>query len=292
MRLFHTPELLPWETDWVREMIGTAFANRLEPFNSNDGAQLDDTVLIVSVAAAYRPFIARLIAAGKRFGVILFSDEGLQDKSEYIDHPLCAFVARNYLHPATFRHSKSITFGLGYKQGFRVVPATLTAAKLRPHIWSFMGSMHGPDRIAAVEAFRNLPPHFFHPTSHFNAPDYLGVSEYQRVMEASQFALCPRGHINLDTFRIYEALEAGSVPVTLARAPHLDARPTYWHCLFETQEAPPFVIADSWEQARETVERILAKDALDKMQRACGLFWAQWKSIWRFRIQRRLLEMD
>lgn len=34
--------------------------------------------------------------------------------------------------------------------------------------------------------------------------------------------LCPVGHYNLDTFRVYEALEAGAVPVVLSTSQDQD----------------------------------------------------------------------
>ena len=42
--------------------------------------------------------------------------------------------------------------------------------------------------------------------------DYIPPSKYAELMQESIFAPCPKGRA-LDTFRIYEALESGAIPV-------------------------------------------------------------------------------
>lgn len=78
-----------------------------------------------------------------------------------------------------------------------------------------------PSRLRAYESLkadRVVPRergylHFspaWHPNTNNN--DYLPPEEYARIMQDSVFVLCPKGH-SIDQFRIYEALEAGAIPV-------------------------------------------------------------------------------
>ncbi len=55
-------------------------------------------------------------------------------------------------------------------------------------------------------ALQALVPHQVDTTSHFDAPDGLSTSSYRDTLLASKFVLAPLGHVNLDTFRLYEAL--------------------------------------------------------------------------------------
>jgi hypothetical protein len=88
------------------------------------------------------------------------------------------------------------------------------------------------------------------------------------------------GHINMDTFRLYEALEAGSIPVTLKSAPHLNAQPSYWHCIFAGLGEIPFVVAENWNDALLKVKLLLESDRLDETGRACTEFWNTAKQAW------------
>jgi Exostosin family len=291
MRILASPEL-EWEIDWLRDLLGAELAGRIERTSFETVGASEDCTIITSFNLPYRALLKRLAQAGRHFAVLLLSDEMLSDATEYIDDERCAFVARNYLHPRTFSHPKSVVFGLGYKKEFHVDPASILPASRRPCVWNFMGSIHNDNRRQALAAFASLAPNFVHKTSHFNSPDYLDVHAYQSAIESSQFTLCPQGHVNIDSFRFYEALEAGSIPVVLERAPHLDARPSYWHVLFGTQEPLPFIVAPSWDEARSQAQALLASGRIDDAQRKCRLFWDQWKAIWRFRIQRRLLDLQ
>ena len=48
--------------------------------------------------------------------------------------------------------------------------------------------------------------------SNANHEEYVAPEKYAEVMLNSVFALCPKGH-SVEQFRIYEAIEAGAIPV-------------------------------------------------------------------------------
>jgi hypothetical protein len=47
----------------------------------------------------------------------------------------------------------------------------------------------------------------------FNDPQGLSTKSYAELLNQTKFALCPRGNFSVDTFRFYEALEAGTIPI-------------------------------------------------------------------------------
>eukprot|EP00051_Salpingoeca_urceolata_P005781 m.77130 g.77130 ORF g.77130 m.77130 type:complete len:462 (+) comp14537_c1_seq3:3177-4562(+) len=80
---------------------------------------------------------------------------------------------------------------------------------------------------------------------------YVAPKEYGRIMLDSIFTPCPKGR-SLDTFRLYEAMEAGSIPVIelqdgYARE-HLP--PPYFKS--------PMVFVERWDDAPETMARLAA----------------------------------
>ncbi|MFO1184248.1 MAG: exostosin family protein [Bauldia sp.] len=237
---------------------------------------------IVNAGTGYRRFLDDLSEGQIRYGVILLSDEFLSEPCDYIDDPYCTFIARNYVHPALDGHPKVLALGLGYRNGFVARQPRLPPDKRR-YAWNFMGTVRDEPRRLALAAFSDCAPNFLHQTSHFNSSDYLDVETYAGVLTNSRFTLCPQGHINIDSFRFCEALEAGSIPVVLERARHFNARPTYWHRLFPGETELPFIVATDWQLARRQVDDLLqpaARDALRAKQEACCTFWQSWKRRW------------
>lgn len=75
----------------------------------------------------------------------------------------------------------------------------------------------------------------------------LPHSLYYSNMASAKIVPCPSGPATPDTFRLYEALEAGCLPIVDSRTPK-DAEPTgYWSQLFGLDELP-FPIVDEWTE--------------------------------------------
>ena len=112
-----------------------------------------------------------------------------------------------------------------------------------------------------------------------NSPltEQLDTNEYMCVVLDSVFTLSPTGH-NPECFRMFEAIEAGSIPIltrddlhgsrhpTLTRK-HRDISHPCANALLHWYGAP-IVVLDSWDDLYPTVERLLADPAgLDDLQR-------------------------
>jgi len=93
----------------------------------------------------------------------------------------------------------------------------------------------------------------------------LNTRDYMKALLDSVFTLSPAGH-NPECYRLFEALEAGSIPVLVKD----DMTTSYvQHCkgpLHHWQDAPVLVL-DTWDDVVPAVERLMAdKVALDEMQ--------------------------
>ncbi|KAL3789362.1 hypothetical protein ACHAW5_005114 [Stephanodiscus triporus] len=96
-----------------------------------------------------------------------------------------------------------------------------------------------------------------------NNTEQLHTDEYIRVVLDSVFTLSPAGH-NPECFRLYEAIEAGSIPILTQddlrgnyRPDDLNSNPhpcanslLHWY-------GAPIVVLDSWDDLFPTVERLL-----------------------------------
>jgi hypothetical protein len=75
-----------------------------------------------------------------------------------------------------------------------------------------------------------------------NCPD----SEYHAILDNTLFAPCPMGNAMLETWRFYEALEAGCIPI-------IEARP--WMHYHERLLGPhPVPTVYRWSQARSLIQ--------------------------------------
>jgi hypothetical protein len=102
--------------------------------------------------------------------------------------------------------------------------------------WSFIGSMKG-SRLKALSAFKTINPNLH------------GFASKQGVAFAyanSDFVVSPRGEVNLDCFRHYEASALGAIPIVVANATELDAT----FSGIGSASRPPWLFADSWEDAK------------------------------------------
>lgn len=82
----------------------------------------------------------------------------------------------------------------------------------------------------------------------------LPPAEYYGELSRAKIALCPSGAHTPDTFRLYEALELGCVPLC-DRKPNDTYPDGFWYHLFG--EEPPFLFVNEWDEARGIIPRLL-----------------------------------
>lgn len=108
-----------------------------------------------------------------------------------------------------------------------------------------------------------LPPNSDNRTAATAIDKPLPAAKYQQVLKESVFTLAPPGH-NPETFRIFEAAEAGSIPI-------MDRRTNPTECVnpwrpFLDSNAP-VVWIDDWNKVDEVLLSLYAqKDRVLKMQ--------------------------
>jgi hypothetical protein len=117
-------------------------------------------------------------------------------------------------------------------------------------------------------AFAELEPSFLAGTTSIyrEGGKKLSKAEFNDVMKNSIFSPCPMGNVILETWRLYESLELGCIPIVETRA-SLD----YFTGLFGQHPIPSF---GSWEAARHYVQEALAdKPSLLRKQLEIRDWW-------------------
>ncbi|KAL7542073.1 hypothetical protein ACHAXR_011503 [Thalassiosira sp. AJA248-18] len=93
--------------------------------------------------------------------------------------------------------------------------------------------------------------------------EQLGTDSYTKIVLDSIFTLSPAGH-NPECYRMFEAVEAGSIPILLKI--NLNPKGRCIGALHHWYDAP-IVILESWDDLYPTVEKLMKNlEALDKMQ--------------------------
>ncbi len=177
-----------------------------------------------------------------------------------------------------------------------VEPHEIKPLSQREHTFSFQGSITSDSRSKLVEEFTKVRTIKTHPwikkgvlkfSSKYSKyivvdrdhqkekketknlivrPNYVAPQTYRATMLDTVFAFIPSG-MSSESFRLYEAIDAGAIPVFA-----LDSSYTHVRCKdsFEPffRSGAPFITLTEWKKAPRILGKLLHdKAALDKMQR-------------------------
>ena len=180
----------------------------------------------------------------------------------------CGCVLRCYRDEAYGDLGNVLAVPLGYKTGFRKPPG----GAARTNAWAFAGQGTKSSRRAMLGALGALPGTRASHVSEaldWDAPDNLATDAYARLLASAALAPCPVGWIHPDSFRLYEALECGCLPVV--------ERPAYFAALLGDDLAGSLVAATAgWDAADVSRLAALLADgaALEARRARCAAAWA------------------
>lgn len=250
-------------------------------------------------AAQVRQYLRRLTNEGQSVGLFHIGDEfghaplGVYDEA--------AFVYRNYWRPDMENHPRCRYLPLG-------VNCPLDSFSPRPfsdrtHLWSFAGQSKGP-REALIDTVSERSDGYLLVNDDFNSG--LPKDAYAQLLSDTQVVLCPRGFRAAESYRVYEALEAGAIPLVEDNGglglwrehaspttawTALTGGPSYWYDLARRSRRPSY-----WQSAYgpdfpcpriyrwENVNTILARLDLSALADAIGTWWSTYKSTLRGRL--------
>ena len=160
--------------------------------------------------------IKELIAPMRWVLIVVTSDEEGTFDTRQLRHPHMRIWAQ--------------TPGPGFKG--RILPLGWTphSSKLPPEPpvkdldWAFLGQVTHERRRQCVEALRDLPNGLLVETLGFTQG--WSPEDYMAAMMRAKVAPCPSGPVHVETFRTYEALQAGTEPINDRATPK--GRSDYW----------------------------------------------------------------
>lgn len=125
--------------------------------------------------------------------------------------------------------------------------------------WFFCGQVNHERREQCVQELKYLKdsresPNGVYLTTDGFGKEVLSQEEYVAHLAKSKIVLCPSGIETPDTFRLYEALEAGCLPVVDAFATRNQSF-GFWKYLFN--DDAPFPIVDYWDKLPQLMPELL-----------------------------------
>lgn len=177
--------------------------------------------------------------------LMLIGDEEATFPWREIRHPDLTFWV---MMPHPVRHADLVGSAVFVGNGFREDTLDLLADVPygdRPHWWAFAGQVTHARRKQAANGLQKAMaavPGILEPSRSFTAG--LPRADYLALLANTRLAPCPGGPVTPDTFRFYEALQAGCAPLADATDGH-ESILGYWDFVYGDDF--PFPIVNDWQ---------------------------------------------
>jgi hypothetical protein len=278
---YHEPEFIArgyWDQGILEDLftrpgeLSFRHATTFDAVNEGEGLDRDGAVVVIN-ARSHLEDIDKINADISRLRwclLILTGDEEGQFLWQHIRHPML----RTWVQLPRMNVHNDVAQKLpnGARPDTRKL---LKAIGPQPKTLEFIfaGQVNHDRREQCVEAARALEPNY---SCHITETDAFGKEtvphpEYLNLLAHSKIVLCPSGIETPDTFRLYEALEAGCLPIVDAFASR-NQDWGFWNYLFKGEV--PFPIIPYWSDLPALLPELL-RDYPHNANRAS----AWWQSI-------------
>jgi len=191
---------------WIFDLLSEIRFQEVE--NLNEVEDLDVLILVDSEIKSKEIFYKNVLNKYKNVYLIHLGDEGGEvDKKFYLNfkHVFRTF----YLN--SFSSVLNVTcIPIGYKTG---LINNSTEINNRKYNWNFLGTVHGASRYDLIFQNKNIKPNYINITKKFDGKNSLDAEQYYKIMGDTKFVLVSHGYYHPETYRLYEAIESGCIPI-------------------------------------------------------------------------------
>ena len=262
-------------------------------FNELDTLGVKDLSVLICRDNSENIFVSHCERMGFRYGLILRGNESLINYMGYLSSPNCIFVIRNYFNPLSYNMARSCGVAsklLHIRGEVNNIFYNLSKIKKSPpkDINWFFGGDYKTGRQQALNQFIKIPNGKYVLTGEgfledSKKKDALKTPEYFEIMSRARFIPCPVGWVNIDTERVYEALDAGSIPVMIYNLSNVDLEPNYWKYIFNNDQTP-CILASNWDLAVEKCLEIIDSGNYDELNHKFIGYWEKQNADWQSKI--------
>jgi hypothetical protein len=262
-----------WERDWLKEIFHNYDKIKYN-FNKYEyEKKYENPILIVN--KKNMKYINNFL--DKPFMIIHLGDEYLNENIEIYENKNCIHIFRNCLRPELQNNNKITQFPLGYKQDMFQDKLSIHSMNNnnRKYIWSFCGRLNTNNRSVIINNIKSIQPNYIHTISKWNDKKSIDSYNYKKILENTLIIPCPMGNKSIDTFRLYEALECGCIPITNKYNKLLcDKKLDYHELLFGKNPIP---LVDNMElELCDKINEILSSD-FEKKRKDINIWYLNYK---------------
>ena len=220
---------------WIYQILEKVKYDVIE--NTNHLEKNDVLIIVDSSIETKVEFYQKLkLVCSKIFLFHLGDESGFYDSKPVYNN--CNYVWRTFCSSKYFENQRVKCLPIGFKSG--VLNKEKKEKKFK---WAFTGTPHKSSRHDLLYQFSDIRPSFIHKTQKFDEK-IISVDEMSEVLSSTEFIPCPNGFFHPETYRLYEALECGCIPI-------VENAYKYYDRLFPNN---PFIKIDKWSEAKDIVK--------------------------------------
>tara|TARA_Y100000590_G_scaffold7829_1_gene9865 strand:+ start:586 stop:1476 length:891 start_codon:yes stop_codon:yes gene_type:complete len=243
---------------WIYEILKKIEYNIIE--NESKLEKNDILIIIDSSIEEKVKFYEKLkLICAKIFLFNLGDENGSYDLSPIYKN--CTYVWRTFCSNKYFKNSQVKCIPIGYKSG------VLNKEKnIRKYKWAFVGTPHKSSRHDLIFQLSDIEPFFSHKTQKFDEK-IISVDEMSEALSSTHFIPCPNGFVHPETYRLYEALECGCIPI-------VEDTYNYYDRLFPNN---PFIKVNKWSDAKPIIKG-WEEEQIKRKKSECEVWWSEYKN--------------
>ena len=243
---------------WIYEILKKIKYNIIQ---TETNLEKEDILIIIdsSIEEKSELYAKLNMICSKIFLFHLGDETGSYDLSQIYKN--CDYIWRIFCSGKYFKNNKVKCIPIGYKSG--ILNKQRNNKKYK---WSFTGTPHKSSRHDLLFQLSDIEPFFCHKTEKFNVK-IISVDEMSEILSSTEFLPCPNGFFHPETYRLYEALECGCIPI-------IENAYEYYDRLFP---ANPFVKIDKWADAKPIIKG-WGSDQIKKKREECSSWWSEYKN--------------
>ena len=113
---------------------------------------------------------------------------------------------------------------------------------------------------------KEIKPNFVNRTDKFaDKKKSMGVDDMTKILSDTNFVPCPAGFFHPESYRIYESLQCGAIPIVESVYNYFD----------KTYPKNPFIKIKKWNEAKAIIDNWSHDKILDK-RKECFDWWNQY----------------
>jgi hypothetical protein len=250
-----------YEAKWLEELFGKEIPLEIDFVTQESEPPKDKPIVIVQKHhfEGYYALLQKWSNAGADYFVLHLSDEFVNDPIAFYNDPHCLGILRFYDRAdlSSEVRKKTLILPLGYHytlSGGSDNPVEKTPRlPFRNFKWSFMGT-NWKNRKELIAPLKRIDPHHLLLVDTWESKDKVERQQYLSCLLDTYFVPCMSGNNN-ETFRVYEALECGCIPLYVKQGD------TDFHAEYLMNEIG-LMPSSNWEEATKLMEHLLQNISL------------------------------